>query len=163
MDKQLPDDVVEKILRARDALILGDRNEAYHQLYGIANPGYDSYFPWHEMEQQIGYKEYSETEIKERRQVTEYATKMNALQARCDRYEKALKAIGNGCATPQYRANEALNGGVEAAKPMEYNTCKTCGAGGGKTGEITIHTNLSRTQDELNKTFAILNQKEDKQ
>lgn len=32
------------------------------------------------------------------------------LQAKCDRYEKALKAIGNGCATPQRRANEALNG-----------------------------------------------------
>lgn len=75
--QQLPDEVVEKILRARDALILGDQDEAYHQLYGIANPGYDSYFPWEGFEQQISYPKYYESEIKARRQVTEYAAKLH--------------------------------------------------------------------------------------
>jgi hypothetical protein len=80
--------------------------------------------------------------------------------------------------------NKALSGDgekeVEVEKPMEYNTCKTCGAGGAKagilinnecrncyetrkTGAVTIHTNLERTQDELDKTIGILNQKEDQQ
>src|ERR1700749_2643784 len=61
--------------------------------------------------------------------VAEYATKLNQanedkdlirmayecsqkerdeLQAKCERYEQTLIAIGNGCATPQYRANEAI-------------------------------------------------------
>ncbi len=64
---------------------------------------------------------------------------------------------------------------------MEYNTCEICGANNGragmlignptegmvyacgnchdtrKTGKITIHTNLVRTDDELQKTFEILN------
>jgi hypothetical protein len=55
-----------------------------------------------------------------------------------------------------------------------YNTCKTCGANNGragllingecenchdtrKTGEISIHAKLRRTDDELQRTFEILN------
>lgn len=65
---------------------------------------------------------------------------------------------------------------------MGYNICKICGAKDGRagmlignpeknqpdaclnchdtrtTGEITIHANLVRTNEELQKTFAILNQ-----
>lgn len=57
----------------------------------------------------------------------------------------------------------------------EPNVCKTCGAGDGragvlingeclncrdtrKTGEVVVHVNLSRTEAELAKTFAILNE-----
>ena len=88
--QQLPAEVVEKILRARDALVIGDRDEAYHQLYGIANPGYDSYFPWHDMERQISYPEFSESEIKNRRQVTEYATKLHQVEQEKEFYKRKL-------------------------------------------------------------------------
>ena len=64
---------------------------------------------------------------------------------------------------------------------MEYNECKICGANNGRagllfgntskgsvyacqnchdtrsTGNIVIHAHLSRTEEELEKTFAILN------
>jgi len=67
---------------------------------------------------------------------------------------------------------------------MEHNECKICGANNGRAGllvgnsstglvdacmnchdtrtkgEITIHSNLTRTKDELEKTFAILTQKD---
>jgi hypothetical protein len=56
---------------------------------------------------------------------------------------------------------------------MEYNVCKTCGAKNGragllinnecmnchdtrKTGNITIHSDLPRTDEEMVKIFAIL-------
>ena len=46
-------------------------------------------------------------------EIFELFNKKNAaLQARCDRYEDVLISIGNGCATPQRKANEALNGNV---------------------------------------------------
>lgn len=55
---------------------------------------------------------------------------------------------------------------------MEYNTCKTCGANNGragllindecknchdtrKSGDIVVHAGLSRTEEELKKTFQI--------
>ena len=63
---------------------------------------------------------------------------------------------------------------------MTYNTCGTCGANNGragfligsqggpmecqnchdtrKSGQICVHLELIRTQEELNKTFAILDQ-----
>ena len=64
---------------------------------------------------------------------------------------------------------------------MQYNECKICGANNGragllvgnatlglvdaclncddtrKTGQIVIHSNLIRTDEEIKKTFAILN------
>lgn len=83
MDKnpQLPDEVVEKILRSRDALVYDDRDEAYHQLYAIACPNFDSFFPWKQMEEQINYPNTFKPDIEARRQVTEYATKLNAARA----------------------------------------------------------------------------------
>ena len=56
---------------------------------------------------------------------------------------------------------------------MQYNVCKTCGAKDGRagllindecqncydtrnTGKITIHANLARTDEEIQKTFAII-------
>ena len=58
---------------------------------------------------------------------------------------------------------------------MEYNTCKTCGANNGragllindeclncnytrKQGKLVLHSHLSRTQQEVNKTAKILKQ-----
>jgi len=50
----LPDDVKKKILRARDALLLDDRPEAirqaWHELYAIADPNFDQYDPWANLE-----------------------------------------------------------------------------------------------------------------
>lgn len=43
---ELPADVAQKILAARNALVGGDTAEAYHQLYAIACPGFDSLTPW---------------------------------------------------------------------------------------------------------------------
>lgn len=51
-------------------------------------------------------KEYNQTLKDSIATLTEYT----ALQAKCERYEQTLIAIGNGCATPQRRANEALSG-----------------------------------------------------
>lgn len=47
---EIPPDVARKILAARDALIKGDVDAAYHALYAIANPGFDSYDPWNALE-----------------------------------------------------------------------------------------------------------------
>lgn len=75
--KELPVEVVEKILKARDALVVGNRDEAYHQLYGIASPGYDSYSPWKEMEEQVNHPLRYEDQIKKEFEVTAYATKLH--------------------------------------------------------------------------------------
>lgn len=77
---QLPDEVVQKILKARDALVIGNRDEAYHQLYGIASPGYDSYSPWRDMELQINHPFRYEDQIKTNMEVTAYATKLHEVQ-----------------------------------------------------------------------------------
>lgn len=37
----LPNDVKLKLLAARDALTVGDVEEAYHQIYAIASPGFN--------------------------------------------------------------------------------------------------------------------------
>lgn len=51
-------------------------------------------------------KEYNQT-LKD---CVDIILKYTALQAKCERYQKTLIAIGNGCATPQRKANEALSG-----------------------------------------------------
>lgn len=48
--QSLPPDVIDKILKARDALIADNRMEAYHQLYAIASPLFDKLKPWEEFE-----------------------------------------------------------------------------------------------------------------
>jgi len=78
---QLPAEVVHRILKCRDALVMGDRDEAYHQLYAIASPAFDKYFPWDEMEKQISYPRFNEEEIKANREVTEYAKKLHQARA----------------------------------------------------------------------------------
>lgn len=50
----LPISAVTKILAARDALLKSDMNEAYHQLYGIADPFFKSFEPWRQLETQTG-------------------------------------------------------------------------------------------------------------
>jgi hypothetical protein len=77
---QLPDEVVQNILKARDALVIGNRDEAYHQLYGIASPRYDSYFPWRDMELQIDHPFRYEQQIKEKMEVTAYAIRLHEAQ-----------------------------------------------------------------------------------
>lgn len=67
-EKKLSDDVVEKILKARDALVMNDCDEAYHQLYGIASVQYDKYFPWEEMEKQVNYPKVNEEQYKVRKE-----------------------------------------------------------------------------------------------
>jgi len=48
--RKIPKDVAEKILKSRDALLKEDYEEAYHVLYSIANPDFDSIEPWVELE-----------------------------------------------------------------------------------------------------------------
>lgn len=43
-------EVAQKILAVRDALVEGDPDEAFHQLYSIASPYFDKYEPWQELE-----------------------------------------------------------------------------------------------------------------
>lgn len=52
--RSLPQDVAEKLLRVRDALTAEDYNEAWHWLYSIANPEFDSFTPWAELEDIAG-------------------------------------------------------------------------------------------------------------
>ena len=40
----------KQILKARDALIKEDYEDAYHQLYGLASPEFDKFNPWQEIE-----------------------------------------------------------------------------------------------------------------
>jgi hypothetical protein len=40
-----------KILAARDALLADDKEEAYHQLYAIADESFTSPTPWWDLEQ----------------------------------------------------------------------------------------------------------------
>lgn len=115
---QLPAEVVDKLLRARDALVYGDLDEAYHQLYAIANPKFDSFLPWKEMEEQINYPNTFKPDIEARRQVTEYANNLNQVQAKCDRYEAALKDIANGKLVAVMIAAKALSA-VEGQKEGE--------------------------------------------
>ena len=53
-------DVAEKILRARDAIVEGDYEEAYHCLYSIANLEFDSIDPWGELEEISGRRKRQE-------------------------------------------------------------------------------------------------------
>lgn len=50
-------DFAQRLLLVRDALVNKDFDEAYHQLYGIASPNYDDYFPWAELEKIAEYKQ----------------------------------------------------------------------------------------------------------
>lgn len=68
VEQKLPNDVVEKLLKVRDYIAIGEYDEAYHHLYGIANPGYDSYFPWKELELQVEYVKLNEIQLKEKKQ-----------------------------------------------------------------------------------------------
>jgi hypothetical protein len=43
-------DLAKKLLAIRDEFAKEDYNEAYHILYSIANPGFDSYEPWEYLE-----------------------------------------------------------------------------------------------------------------
>ena len=49
---KIPVEVMKKILLCRDAIIAGDVNEAYHQLYSIASPNFDEYEPWDKFQKQ---------------------------------------------------------------------------------------------------------------
>ena len=42
--------VASKILLARDAILNYDLEDAYHQLYSIADPEFESYDPWRVLE-----------------------------------------------------------------------------------------------------------------
>ena len=47
----LPNDIKQKLLAARDALIQIDVDGAYHQLYSIADPYFVSFYPWKSIQQ----------------------------------------------------------------------------------------------------------------
>lgn len=49
----LPVDIRRKLLAIRDAITQGDCDEAYHQLYGIADPEFSSLTPWNKLEEHI--------------------------------------------------------------------------------------------------------------
>lgn len=48
----IPSDVARKIIAARDALLREDTSEAWHQLYSIADPRFESVTPWAILEAQ---------------------------------------------------------------------------------------------------------------
>ena len=52
--RDIPKDVAAKLVACRDALLQGDTDEAWHQLYAIADPTFSSLDPWLEVEQSIG-------------------------------------------------------------------------------------------------------------
>lgn len=52
----IPPDIAKKILAARDAIIRGETDEAYHQLYSIADPAFENFEPWELLEKQSNDK-----------------------------------------------------------------------------------------------------------
>lgn len=68
VEQKLPNDVVEKLLKVRDYIAIGEYDEAYHHLYHIADPEFVSFFPWKEFEEQVGYKKLNEVQLKENKQ-----------------------------------------------------------------------------------------------
>lgn len=58
--KETPNVLAEKLLAMRNALIRGDLNEAYHQLYTIADPEFESLTPWKNLEEARAAVEESE-------------------------------------------------------------------------------------------------------
>lgn len=54
---QLPRDVARKVLAAHEALIRDDLDEAYHQLYLIADPTCTSFTPFAKLEAVAGLAE----------------------------------------------------------------------------------------------------------
>ena len=46
-------EVAKKILLARDAILRENLNEAYHQLYSIADPEFKEFAPWKELEEMV--------------------------------------------------------------------------------------------------------------
>lgn len=48
---ELPKDVVRKLLAIRNALLIKDLDEAYHVLYSIADPEFESTKPWELLEE----------------------------------------------------------------------------------------------------------------
>lgn len=50
LTERVPHDVAVRILRVRDLMAKREYDEAYHVLYGIADPTYTSFMPWAELE-----------------------------------------------------------------------------------------------------------------
>jgi hypothetical protein len=48
----IPPDVAHKLIACRDAILGGNQDEAWHQLYSIADPDFISYTPWSVLEEQ---------------------------------------------------------------------------------------------------------------
>lgn len=114
-NSKLPNEVVEKILRVRDALVIGNNEEAYHQLYSIAAPLFDKYFPWEEMEKQVEYKKLNEAQIKEKFELSEAFTtlkiKYDAILATEDGHSSQTEnvwqsgyAAGHDAATAKHKS-----------------------------------------------------------
>lgn len=73
--------VAQKIIAARDALVREDLNEAYHQLYCIADPAFSSFTPWANLEMHAEELEHLKAQLA-------------ASEAR----ERALREAGNALA-----------------------------------------------------------------
>jgi signal recognition particle subunit SEC65 len=120
---KLPNEVVKKILKARDALVLGDRDEAYHQLYGIASPQYDQYFPWRELEHQVNYQEYSVGQTKDG---FELSKELAATRARANNMEKALREIALQRTCAEQEADEDTPIGSDGTRLGDINMGYDC-------------------------------------
>jgi len=53
----IPPDVARKIIAARDAIANEDTSEAWHQLYSIADPSFESVTPWAILEAKSNVKD----------------------------------------------------------------------------------------------------------
>ena len=52
----LPKDVLKKLIKVREELVIGDINEAYHHLYSIIDPEFMTFDPWDKIEKFIDDK-----------------------------------------------------------------------------------------------------------
>lgn len=49
----VPKWIAERVLKARDAFLKKDYDEVYHQLYSIADPEFEKYEPWKDLEETV--------------------------------------------------------------------------------------------------------------
>ncbi len=91
VEQKLPNDVVEKILKVRDYIAIGEYDEAYHYLYHIADPKFVSFFPWKEFEEQVGHKKLNEVQLKENKHISQDAHEKEVMMRAFDKVRKIFE------------------------------------------------------------------------
>lgn len=69
--RSIPSDIRTKLIRLRDALVRGSVEDAYHEVYSIADPEFTSFTPWEALEVKVESPELPATSIDAARALAE--------------------------------------------------------------------------------------------